>query len=412
MSLTARSMRGTAAKPRFLVALFLLTFACADGHDADGGRRAAAGGPGVSGTSIRLGVLTDETSPQQALALPRLRAARVFFQALNDADGIGGRDVELVVADHQFNRESAIQQYHAMKESILMVEQVYPISYLEEDLTRDEVLASPVARYSRLAGKRLLVMTGASYRAEMSDAVDWLAGTLPNPNGTRIAAITQADEYGADGLAGIEEGARAHGFELATRLTYQPTDTDFSAQATALKQSGAEYVFMATQSRFTGRFLEACVKLGALPNFIGSHFSFNPRIIAENPTLSPVFEQHWKTSGPFAHWGEDVPGMTKMLDAIARYAPDQQPDPLFIQGWIQAEIVTEILRRADTKNDLTRSGVIKAYESLRDVGIGGLSARISFDSARSGEPPARRTRMFEISPDERHPDMLKPITGF
>jgi ABC-type branched-subunit amino acid transport system substrate-binding protein len=359
-----------------------------------------------------LGVLTDESGPNNALALPRLRAARVFFQALNDAGGVKGRRVELVVADHQFKREVAVQQYLGMRESILMVEQVYPLAFLEDQLARDEVVASPVARYSRLAGKRLLVMTGASYRDEMSNAVDWLARTITSPKGTRIASVTQDDEYGADGLAGIEEAARHHGFELTTRLTYRPTDTEFSTQATALKASGAKYVFMAAQSRFTARIIQSFADVGVLPTFIGSHFSFKPQIIAENPALKPLFENHVKTSGPFAHWGEDVPGMKKMLDAIGRYAPDQTPEPLFVQGWVQAEIVAEILKRADGTNDLTRPGIIKALESMRDVDFGGLSAPLSYGPERLGQPPTRQTRMFEISVDEPFPDMLKPFTPF
>ena len=254
-------------------------------------------------------------------------------------------------------------------------------------------------------------MTGTSYRGEMSNAVDWLAGTLPNPKGIRIAAVTQADEYGADGLAGIEEAARTHGFDLVSRLTYQLTDTDFSTQAMALKESGVKYVFMATQSRFTGRIVESCAKIGVLPSFIGGGFSFNPRIIADNPALKPVFEKHRKTSGPFAHWGEDVHGMQRMLDAVGRYAPDQKPDHLFIQGWTQAAIVTEILNRADTMNDLTRQGIIKALETMEDLDLGGLSGRLSYGATRP-EPPSRQTRMFEISVDDRYPDMLKPITPF
>lgn len=135
------------------------------------------------------------------------------------------------------------------------------------------------------------------------------------------------------GLAGIEETARFHGFELAARVTYRPTDTDFSTQATALKDSGVKYVFMATQSRFTGKIVGACANIGFLPDFVGNYFSFNPQIIADNPVLKPLFEKHWKTSGPYAHWGEDVPGMKRMLEAVGRYAPDQKPDPFFVQGW-------------------------------------------------------------------------------
>jgi ABC-type branched-subunit amino acid transport system substrate-binding protein len=397
-----------------LLGLCLVTLACDGGQDrSDGVREGAESGAGGSDTQIRLGVLSDESGPRKAIGLPRIRAARVFFQALNDNGGINGRRVRLVVADHQFSREIAAQKYLEMRESVLMVEQIYPLAFLRDELARDEVLASPVARFSSLAGDRRLVMTGTPYRVEMSNAVDWLAGTLSDPKGTRIAAVTQADDYGADGLAGIEEAARSHGFDLVTKMTYQPTDTDFSAQVTALKESGVEYVFMTTTSRVTGKIVEGCAQVGFAPNFIGSYFSFHPEIIRENPALKPLFEKGWKTSGAFAHWGEGVPGMKKMLDAILRYAPDQQPDPFFIHGWIQAGIVAEILKRADEAGDLTRPGMIKALEGMPDVDVGGLSPRLAYGGEALGRPPSRKTRMFETSVDDpRYPDMLKPITEF
>jgi ABC-type branched-subunit amino acid transport system substrate-binding protein len=234
-------------------------------------------------------------------------------------------------------------------------------------------------------------MTGTPYRVEMSNAVDWLAGTLENPKGTRIAAVTQPDDYGADVLAGIEEAARTHGFDLMTKVTFAPADTDYSSQVAALKASGVDHVFMATTPRATAQIVEGCADLGFIPDFIGNTFSFNAEIIIDNPKLKPLFEKSWKTSGAFAHWGEDVPGMHKMLDAIRRYAPDQQPDPFFVQGWIQAAIVAEVLERADAADDLTRPGTVRALQTMTDVETGGLSPRLSYGRESVGQPPTRQT---------------------
>jgi ABC-type branched-subunit amino acid transport system substrate-binding protein len=403
-------------RTRFCVvmAVCLVTVACGAGQNrGDGVGKGAPSAPGVSDTEIRLGVLTDESGPRKAIGLLRLRAARVFFQALNDDGGINGRRVHLVFADHQFSREIAAQKYLEMRESVLMFEQIYPVAFFKDELARDGVLASPVARYSSLAGDRHLVMTGTPYRVEMSNAVDWLASTLAHPRGTKIAAVTQADDYGADALAGIEEAARTHGFDLVTKLTYQPADHDLSSQVTALKESGVDYVFMTTTSRVTGKIVEGCANIGFAPSFIGNTFSFDPQIIIENPALKPLFAKVWKTSGAFAHWGEDVPGMKKMLNAIGRYAPDQKPDPFFVQGWVQAGIVAEILRRADAKDDLTRPGLIRALDSMADVDLEGLSPVLSYGRDPLGRPPSRQTRIFETSVDNpRYPDMLKPITDF
>jgi ABC-type branched-subunit amino acid transport system substrate-binding protein len=337
----------------------------------------------------------------------------VFFQALNAGGGINGRRVQLIVADHQSNQKVATQQYLQTRDSVLMFEQIYPLAFFKSELARDEMLASPVARYSSLAGNRHLVMTGTPYRVEMSNAVDWLAGTLASPQGTKVAALTQADDYGADALAGIEEAARTHDFDVVTRLTAQPADADLSTQVAALKASGAEHVFITASARVAGKIVEGCAKIGFTPGFIGNTFSFDPQIIVENPALKPLFEKGWKTSGAFAHWGEDVPGMKKMLDAISRYAPDQKPDPFFVHGWIQAGIVAEILTRADAHDDLTRPGLKRALDSMADVDLGGLSPGLFYGGDTFGGPPSRQTRIFETSVDDpRYPDMLKPITEF
>lgn len=396
-----------------LVAVFLLTLACGGENGRDTVPLSDRSGPGVSDTEIRLGILSDESGPRKAIGVPRVKAARVFFQALNDRGGINGRQVRLVVADHQFNPEVATAKYREMRDSVLMIEQIYPHGFLRDDLTRDGVLASPVARFSNLAGNPHLVMTGTPYRIEMSNAVDWLAGTLADPQRTKIAAVTQADDYGADGLAGIEEAATSHGLQLVSTLTYQPTDVDFSAQVAALKASGAEYVFMTTTSRVTAQIVEGCARVGFAPTFIGTYFSFNPQITADNLALKRLFAERYKTSGPFARWGEDVPGMKAMLDAITRYAPDQKPDPFFLHGWIQADIVAEVLERAAETNNLNRPGMLKALESMPDVDLGGLSPTLSYGRDAGGRPPSQQTRMFDIAVDDPgYPDMLRPITEF
>jgi ABC-type branched-subunit amino acid transport system substrate-binding protein len=416
VALSGKPLKGDAVRTRFclLVGLCLVMVACGGKQDGDdAARKGLRGGPGVSDAEIRLGVLTDESGPRKAIGGLRLRAARVFFQALNDGGGIKGRRVQLVFGDHQSSREIAVQKYREMRDSVLMFEQLFPVAFFKDELARDEVLASPVARYSSVAGDRHLVMTGTPYRVEMSNAVDWLAGTLNNPKGTKIAAVTQPDDYGADALAGIEESARAHGFDLVTKLTFQPADHDYSSQATALKEAGVDHVFMATTWRATAKIVEGCADIGFTPRFIGNTFSFDPQIVIDNPQMKPLFEKGWKTSGAFAHWGEDVPGMKTMLDAIRRYAPDQKPDPFFVQGWIQAVIMAEILKRADAADDLTRGGAARALHTMTDVEMGGLSSNLSYGGEVLGQPPSSQTRMFETAVDDpRYPDMLKPITEF
>lgn len=393
--------------------LALVTLACSDGADPSEPQQRSRSGPGVTETEIRLGVLSDESGPRSNIGLPRVQAARLFFQALNDDGGVNGRRVRLVTADHHFDRELAGQQYAEMRDSVLMFEQVYPLVFFNERLRDERIPASTVARYSSLADEPSVIMTGTPYRIEMSNAVDWLAGTLPDPASAKVAAVTQGDDYGADGLAGIEAAVANHGLDLVTKLTYQPADEDFSAQVRALEESGADHVFLTTSAPAAAKIVEGCAQIGYRPGFIGSYFSFDRKILVDNPTLAALYAKGWKTSGPFARWGEDVPGMKRLLDAVTRYAPDQQPDPFFLHGWIQAALVAEILERADETGDLTRAGLVAAVDGMSDVDMGGLSARLSFGPDAAQGPPSRQTRMFEtVVGDPAYPDMLKPITDF
>lgn len=64
-------------------------------------------------------------------------------------------------------------------------------------------------------------------------------------------------------------------------------------------------------------------------------------------------------------------------------------------------------------NDLTRPGLIKALDSMRNVDLGGLSGQLSYGSNHLARSPSHQTRIFETSVDDpRYPDMLKPITPF
>jgi hypothetical protein len=117
-----------------LVGLCLMVVACGGEQGRAGGAgKTAGGGPGVSGAEIRLGVLTDESGPRKAIGVLRLRAARVFFQALNDDGGINGRRVQLDFGDHRSSREIAAQKYREMRDSVLLFEQLFPAAFFKDE---------------------------------------------------------------------------------------------------------------------------------------------------------------------------------------------------------------------------------------------------------------------------------------
>src|SRR5262245_46833241 len=55
--------------------------------------------PGVDDTEIRIGLLATSTGPAGGQFTPNVDGARAYFEALNEAGGINGRNVVLVEGD-------------------------------------------------------------------------------------------------------------------------------------------------------------------------------------------------------------------------------------------------------------------------------------------------------------------------
>src|SRR5256886_16540090 len=78
-----------------------------------------ATGPGVTDTTIKLGVLTDRTGPYAGLGKAVEQGRTLFWDDKNSKGGICGRKVEFVLKDHGYNPQNAVTAYSAVKDDVL-----------------------------------------------------------------------------------------------------------------------------------------------------------------------------------------------------------------------------------------------------------------------------------------------------
>jgi len=81
--------------------------------------------------------------------------------------------------------------------------------------------------------------------------------------------------------------------------------------------------------------------------------------------------------------------------AIVAAHPDQSKSTLVMYGYAQGQIMERILDAACQRNDLTRAGLLKAFQSLKDVQTDGLVAQLSYGTP--GQIPARQ--IYLVRPD-------------
>ncbi len=101
--------------------------------------------------------------------------------------------------------------------------------------------------------------------------------------------------------------------------------------------------------------------------------------------------------------------MKQMLADVAKYAPDQKPDGFFEFGYTESKITYAILKKAADNGDLTRDGAFTAFESLKNVDLGGLLPPVSYGSSPNDRVPSRDSVVYIIDPTQ--PTDIKPLSG-
>src|SRR6266700_3049404 len=127
--------------------------------------------------------------------------------------------------------------------------------------------------------------------------------------------------------------------------------------------------------------------------------AFSPLLLAV-PALVPLLSKAWIVSQGAA-WGDtSKPGMKALLDDVAKYAPDQKPDGFFEFGYTESKITYAILKKAIENNDLTRDGLLTAFDSLKNVDLGGLLPPVTYGTAPNDRVPTRDNIVYAIDPTQ------------
>src|SRR5690606_38363701 len=76
-------------------------------------------GPGVSDTTIRLGVMVDLTAVFAPLAKSVVQGIELYWKQQNEAGGVCGRTVEVTVRDHAYDPQKAVSIYRELANEVL-----------------------------------------------------------------------------------------------------------------------------------------------------------------------------------------------------------------------------------------------------------------------------------------------------
>ncbi|QGY39629.1 ABC transporter substrate-binding protein [Pseudodesulfovibrio cashew] len=330
------------------------------------------GVPGVTDTEIRLGSSLALTGHAGYLGTQTLRGALAYLRWVNEAGGIYGRKITIKAEDDSYDPPRCL----ANTQHFIIDNNVFALFCYVGTPTTVKVL--PMVEEARipLIGmftganglrepfNRYVVNIRASYYQETGAAVRHLVQDLGIK---KIAVFYQYDAYGFDGLVGTELALKEFHLEPVARGSYIRGTQDVTEGFNKIAASGAEAVVMVGTYGACARFIRLAKRHEFSPIFYNVSFVGAEELARRiGPGAPPVLMSQVVPQPK--ELGDPDDAAVQYVTLLERFYPGETPSFVGLEGFLNARILVEGLRRAGP--DLTREKFIDAIASLHNYELG------------------------------------------
>ncbi|WP_431960474.1 ABC transporter substrate-binding protein [Actinacidiphila sp. bgisy160] len=336
--------------------------------DANGVRT----GPGVTDSTITLGVLTDLSGPYGPLGRSVLQAERLYADQVNARGGVCGRKLKLLVRDHGYDVETAVGQYREMEPKVAAMPGLLGstiINALLDSIEIDDLMTTSLGYSSALLGQPALTIIDATYDVDMINGFSYLADTQGLRRGDRIGFIYLEGDYGNNARRGARFVADERGMTLVEKKV-GPTRKDLSEEVRELGEAGVKAVLISTSPPQTASAVGAAAAGGLDVPFLGSAVGYDPRLL-ETPA-APALLKMLQLVAPTPAMTSDTAEVRKLVADYRRRYPGDPLDQGLETGHNTMAVAVQDLKSACEAKDLSRAGIIAAHRRQKrfDPGLG------------------------------------------
>jgi len=327
------------------VAVASLVVAGISGCAADG-----ENGAGSAEEPIKIGAILSETGSYAGLGESEINAIQLEVDAINEAGGVNGREIQVIIED------DGTDEARAVAAATKLIDQDEVVAILGATGTGQTMA---VRNEVRRAGIPLVSMAGGSV---ITDDFDPLVFQTPWPNRlvvpyildvmaeqgwTEVALITDAGGYGKDGRDVILGAVDEAGATIVADETFNPGDTDMSAQLTKIRAAEPDAILMWTAGSEAVTIAKNRVQLGIDMPLVGGP-GIARREFAEGAggDAEGVILAAGKILLPETY-GEDTEAYQVVTDFIGRYEErfGEQPDIFAGHAYDALHLTVEALKR-------------------------------------------------------------------
>ncbi|MDY7033703.1 MAG: ABC transporter substrate-binding protein [Thermodesulfobacteriota bacterium] len=336
---------------------------------------------GVTDTSVKIGVILDQTGPIAGdVTLPVTEAVKNYTHHINDTGGIFGRKVKLIVEDDRYSIPTGIAAFKKLlfKDKIFallgpantgegkaLLPRIEKLKVPNITGVLDESMIIPLRKY--------IFLPFTPYYDQFGVIYDHIVNDL-KPKELNIVLVCPDVDYGKMGVEYSKRWADSLKFDF-TREIVNFGALDATSQVMSIKRRKPTHIVMHHASVGTVALMRDLKKFGVNVPVYGTM----PTCTEDTVRMGGDASKNYVGVHGFSSWYDDFQGVKDMRKITLKYKPGtEQPvrSKLYTAGWIIATVVYEGIRKCG--KDLSVENFINALESMRDYDSKGLCGPITF----------------------------------
>jgi branched-chain amino acid transport system substrate-binding protein len=335
--------------------------------------------------TIKVGSLVDMTGATSDVGKDYALGISEAMHYVNDNGGVNGKQIKLYQFDYGYRVPEALTKYKLFK-------RLKTVAVLGWGTGDTEALSPTVT-------KDKMPYVSASYSANLTDpkktpynlffATDystnaraaltaWFDKKWPKNKdyGKRkprlVCSYMFASPYCSAPIKAIKDQAKLLGFEIGPDENVSLFAIDTKSQILAMKEFKPDVVWHGNTTMSVAATLRDAYALGLGSDHIIDNWGFDENL----PKLAGKASEGAMGVAVCAFFGENVPGMDKVIEYAKKYNPGIPLDQRLnhtVQAWGDVLILWEAMKRADKAGSLSGESILKnGFETMRnfDIGLG------------------------------------------
>jgi len=348
--------------------------------------------------TIKWGIIQDLSSATvdygKRSAMGLIDAARY----INENGGINGKRLELIIHDDKYLVSECEQVYEYLRDSDnvtgIYVQSTGANQVIAPKAMQDEIFmfsGAPSARLCDPVHFPYYFCIYPTYSDMARVVVKYIRSVWSNKDrNPKLVFIYPDNPYGADPLKAAKSYAKKFEVDVGPDQIVNWPTIDASAQLTAMQEFNPDFAFISSTAKNAASIFKDAHRLGIETQFICNIRVFNEELIQ----LGSSAVEGALGVQPLAFYGENVPGMEKIVKAHDKWHPYHYPTLVYVEGWANLLVLAAALKISDSAGELNALGLKKAFERFRNFDTGGLTPPISY--SEKDHRPTTQTKIYKI----------------